>query len=218
MPNLEELRLGWYGHAASYHLAKVQFSKLPNLRHLDLSGIAFTNEDRQFPPNLEYLRFHAGGANWNFPSPNPGPLLGNLKSLIFSDINWVCDLSLQWFLDNTTSTLNTLWLDSCLNIGRSLRDIIERGYFNNLTELSLSRLPMVDDSLVQLLLTYMSRVKVLHLSYTEITGRAIKMLADARTSGEDNTAKMERVFVKGCDDVSSDAVAYGRARGIEIFT
>lgn len=219
LPNLEELRLGWYGYAADYHHARVQFSKLPNLRRLDLSGIAFTNEDRQYPPNLEYLRFHAGGANWNFISPNPGPLLPRLKSLVFSDINWVCDLSLLWYLDNTSSAaLDTLWLDSCLNIGSCLREIAERGYFSHLTELSVSRIPVVDDALVQVLLAYMSRVKVLHLSYTGITGRAVKMLADARVSGEDKAGKVERVFLRGCEDVSFDAVVYGRARGVEIFT
>ena len=63
----------------------------------------------------------------------------------------------------------------------------------------------------------LSNLKVIHLSYTAVTGRAIKMLADARFSG-DKTTHIDRIYVRGCESVSSDAVAYGRNRGVEIFT
>ena len=63
----------------------------------------------------------------------------------------------------------------------------------------------------------MSDLKVVHLSYSAVTGRAIKMLADARFSG-DKMAHIDRIYVKGCENVSSDAIVYGRASGVEIFT
>lgn len=194
----------------------MQFRKFPNLRHLDLSGIAFTNEGQDFPPNMEYLRFHTGVASWDFLMPDLD-LFKNLKTLIFNDVNWIRPLSLQKILSNTTSTLSILSLDSCVNMGLGLRECTERGYFDHLTELSLSRLSKVDDDLLQMLLVRMYQVKALHLSYTAVTGRTVKMLADARVSEENKAAKVGRVFLKGCESVSSDAVAYGRARGLEVF-
>ena len=194
----------------------MRFRKFPNLRHLDLGGIAFANENQDFPPNMEYLRFHTGVTNWDFLMPDLN-LLKNLKTLIFNDVNWLRPLSLQNILSNTTSTLSILSLDSCVNMGLGLRDCTERGCFDHLAELSLSRLSKVDDDLLQILLVRMDQVKALHLSYTAVTGRTVKMLADARTSEENKTARVERVWLKGCESVSSDAVAYGRARGLEVF-
>lgn len=135
---------------------------------------------------------------------------------MFSDVNWLLPLTLKWFIDNTNGSLRVLWLDSCLKIGSELGELIQAGYFNNLTELNLSRVPKVGDNVLDLIVANMPDLKVIYLSYTAITGRAIKMLADARMSDE-NTTKVDRIYIKGCEDVSSDAVAYGKARGIEIF-
>lgn len=209
------MRLDWYGHAFQYHRLKLESKRFPRLHRLELSGVFLTNGDQEFPPNLEHLRFHAGVANFDFPFPS-GPLLTNLKTLMFSDVNWLLPLTLKWFIDNTNGSLRVLWLDSCLKIGSELGELIQAGYFNNLTELNLSRVPKVGDNVLDLIVANMPDLKVIYLSYTAITGRAIKMLADARMSDE-NTTKVDRIYIKGCEDVSSDAVAYGKARGIEIF-
>lgn len=195
----------------------MQFRKFPNLHHLDLSGITFTNENQDFPPNLEYLRFHTGVTNWDFLMPDLN-LLKNLKTLIFSDVNWLRPSSLQTILSNTSSELSILSLDSCVNMGLGLRDCTERGCFDHLTELSLSRLSKVDDDLLRTLLDRVDQMKTLHLSYTAVTGRTVKILADARASEKDGSLKIERIFLKGCESVSSDAVAYGRAKGLEVYT
>lgn len=146
-----------------------------------------------------------------------GPLLSNLKILLFSDVNWLITETLEWFLRNTDTSLRVLGIDSCLGVSNGVGDFIKNGHFTNLTELNLSRLPGVDDRVIDLLLANLSDLKVLHLSYTAVTGRVIKRLADARFSG-DKTTHIERIYVKGCESVSSDAVAYGRARGVEIFS
>lgn len=194
----------------------MQSRKFPNLRHLDLSGIAFTNEDKDFPSNLEYLRFHTGVTNRDFLMPGLN-VLKNLKTLIFNDVNWLHPSTLQTILSNTGSVLSILSLDSCVNMGLGLRDCTERGCFDHLTELSLSRLSKVDDDLLRMLLDRVDQMKTLHLSYTAVTGRTVKMLADSRASEETKSPKVERVFLKSCESVSSDAVAYGRAKGLEVY-
>lgn len=216
IPNLEELRLDWYGDAPRSHRLSFESNKIPNLRSLDLSGAIFQNTDEAFPPNLKFLRFHAGTANFTFPNPT-GPLLPNLKTLLFSDVKWLIPETLEWFLRNTDTSLRVLSLDSCLGVSNGVGDFIKNGHFANLVELNLSRLPGIDDRVIDLLPANMSDLKVVHLSYSAITGRAIKMLADARFSG-DKTAHIDRLYVKGCESVSSDAIAYGRASGVEIFT
>lgn len=217
MHNLEELRLDWYGAASHYHRLDMAFDKVPRLRRLDLSGVIFSNVDQNVPPNLEFLRFHAGIANLNFPSP-PGPLFQNLKTLIFSDVTWLIDMSLRWFLDNTSSALRILWVDSCLGIANSLGDLIKNGYLNNLTELNISRIRKIDDNTAKLILGNMLELNVFYLSFTAVTGRTVKLFADALASEDTTTAKVERLHLRGCEAVSSDAVAYGRQRGIDIFT
>lgn len=217
MHNLEELRLDWYGAASHYHRLDLAFDKVPHLRRLDLRGVIFSNIGQEVPPNLEFLRFHTGIANLNFPSP-PGPLFQNLKTLIFSDVTWLIDMSLRWFLDNTSFALRVLWLDSCLGIANPLGDLIKSGYFNNLTELNVSRIRKVDDTVAKLILENMLELKVLYLSFTAVTGRTVKMFADALASEDTTTTKIERLHLSGCEAVSSGAVTYGRERGIDIFT
>lgn len=168
------------------------------------------------PPNLEFLRFNAGTANFTFSNP-VGPLLPNLKTLLLSDVKWVIPETLEWFLTNTETSLRVLGLDSCFRLNNGVGDLIQNERFANLTELNLSRLPGVDDRVIDLVLANMSNLKVVHLSYTSVTGRSVKLLADARFSG-DKTTQIDRIYLKGCESVSSDAVAYGRARGVEIFT
>lgn len=188
----------------------------PRLRRLDVSGHSFSNTDGYFPPDLEYLRIHACVADIDVES-FPGPHLANLKTLVLSDVNWLRARNLKQLISNTDGSLRALWLDSCMWVGNELNEVIQ-GYFGNITELSLSRVPKVEDALVGYIVAFMPDLKVLHLSYTDISGRAIKMLADARVTGDEKRTRVDRLYVKGCEGVSSDAVAYGRARGIEVFT
>jgi len=188
----------------------------PRLRRLDISGHSFSNADGHFPSDLEYLRIHACVADIDVDS-FPGPHLANLKTLVLSDVNWLHARNLKQLISNTDGSLRALWLDSCMWVGNELNEIMQ-DYFDNITELSLSRVPKVGDTLVDHVVTFMPDLKVLYLSYTDISGRAIKMLADARMTGDEKRTRIDRLYVKGCEGVSSDAVAYGRARGIEIFT
>lgn len=188
----------------------------PRLRRLDVSGHSFSNADGYFPPDLEYLRIHACVADIDVES-FPGPHLANLKTLVLSDVNWLHARNLKQLVSNTDGSLRVLWLDSCMWVANELSEVMQ-GYFGDITELSLSRVPKVGDALVGCIVTFMPDLKILHLSYTDVSGRAIKMLADARMTGDEKKTRIDRLYVKGCEGVSSDAVAYGRTRGIEIFT
>ena len=76
----------------------------------------------------------------------------------------------------------------------------------------------VDDVGARRIFTLLLDLKVLNLSYTQITGVTIRLFADARTSESAEGARLDRLVVRGCEGVSSDAVAYGRERGLEVIT
>lgn len=87
-----------------------------------------------------------------------------------------------------------------------------------MTELSVTHMRGVDDVGSRRIFTLLLDLKVLNLSYTQITGVTIRLFADARTSDSREGAKLDRLIVRGCEGVSSDAIAYGRERGLDVIT
>lgn len=86
-----------------------------------------------------------------------------------------------------------------------------------LTELSISQMRDVDDNYARYLYQLLPELKVLNLSYTQITGVAIRAFADARVGISSKGPRLDRISVRGCEDVSSDAVTYGRQKGLEVI-
>lgn len=188
------------------------------LRRLNLSGVRF---DGNFglPSSIESILIRRGTGVGEFPFSIDRPIeLPNLKTLVLSDIPWVTIGTLQVFFVELEAPIRILHIDSCFNIrGTQLEMLTGSSNFNALVELNVSHISALDDRLIARLTSKMSGLKVLNLSYTAITGCTVKMLADARSS-EENIAKVDRIFAKGCEELSSDAVSYARAKGIDIFT
>lgn len=217
VPNLEELRLSWNPtvyQTNPFRLYPMGFSRL---RRFDISGL-FAGFTFDLPPTIEHVRVH-GGAGLGQPPFAFNRPLPNLQTLILEDTPWVTLGKIGLFLEQAKAPLRVLHLDSCVNIwGSDLTSLRMYDNFNALTELSIYGMRSVNDEVTVTLTSKMSDLKVLNLSCTHITGCTIKMFADLRASNEDGKPRIDRLYVKGCDEVSSDAVVYGRAKGIEIFT
>lgn len=86
-----------------------------------------------------------------------------------------------------------------------------------LTEVGVACMADMDDINVAHLWAKLPNLKVLDLSQTRITGCTIRMFADIRAE-EAGAAKLDTLIIKGCDDVSRDAIDYGRQMGLKIVT
>lgn len=219
IPNLEELRLD--SDTESFEALPFIFRPdiFPRLRLLDLNGLCI-GRGHGLPPTLEHIRVRGGLGVSEFPFAIDAPVeLPNLRTLVLNDIPWATARTISLVLGEGQAPLRVLHLDSCFKLqGPDLLSLKGIGSFSTLTELNINCLWRVDDSLVSSLIGNMSKLKVLHLSQTRITGCTVKLLADLRTYDGNDKPKIERLYMKDCEDVSSDAIAYGRAKGIKIFT
>ncbi|KAJ5128369.1 hypothetical protein N7526_006535 [Penicillium atrosanguineum] len=199
-PNLEELRLDWdpprYQQIFTQHYEGV-LSAAPPLEYLRIVG------GKSTPMVLDALESN----------------LPNLNTVIFLDAGFVTGEILATFLIGTQAPIQTVLIDECFNVSAAdLKAILAMKHHNpnfKLSELSLSHTRDVNDAFVRFIFEMAPDVKVLNLSHTRITGVTIRMCADARTTTDG--VKLDRLFVRGCEDVSSDAVAYGRERGLEVI-
>lgn len=175
------------------------------------------------PASVEYLHLREGpGAVFEIDLPDKR--LPNLHTLIFNDCRWLCTAVLATFLFIAEPPLRILRVEECFNIHmEDLRPVLKDELPHNqqiskITELGLVHVSGVDDEVARELFTMFPELKVLDLTRTEITGITIRMFADARASGSDEGANLDFLIVRCCDDISSDAVAYGRERGLEVIT
>ncbi|KAB8227434.1 Leucine Rich Repeat domain protein [Aspergillus alliaceus] len=189
---------------------------LTRLRRLDLSGI-YISDEFALPPSLEYLRICGGAATDEFPFSNQRPVeFHKLSTIMFVDVPWVSNNTMLIFLLEAKAPLKVLHVESCFRIrGTAFWDSLCE-HANELTELNVSSVLGINDTFSSRIIEEMSALKVINVSYTDITGISIKKFADARAS-KANVMKVERIYAKGCEHVSSDAVAYGRTSGIEII-
>ncbi|KAI3293695.1 hypothetical protein DTO002I6_4641 [Penicillium roqueforti] len=229
-PNLEELRLVWDpARSQSYRFDPVkEEEQLPPLRILDLRGAAVQHNFYSIlPTSLETLRLFSGsieashlGGNLLTPGENELP---NLKTLVFNDTPWVNRSTLSLFLLHSKAPLRTLHVNLCHNIkSEELFNVLNDSNGANpelkeLTDVGVACMAGMDDTSVKSLWVTLPNLKILDLSQTRITGCTIRMFADTWTEGP-ATAKLEGLIIKGCDDVSRDAIDYGRQMGLKIVT
>ncbi|KAJ5804358.1 uncharacterized protein N7518_000661 [Penicillium psychrosexuale] len=229
-PNLEELRLVWDpARSQSYRFDPVKEEEhLPPLRILDLRGAAVQHSFYSIlPTSLETLRLFSGsieashhGGNLLTPGENELP---NLKTLVFNDTPWVNRSTLSLFLLHSKAPLRTLHVNLCHNIkSEDFLNVLNDSNGANpelkeLTDVGVTCMAGMDDTSVKSLWTTLPNLKILDLSQTRITGCTIRMFADTWNEGP-ATAKLEGLIIKGCDDVSRDAIDYGRQMGLKIVT
>ncbi|KAL3465159.1 hypothetical protein BJX64DRAFT_69873 [Aspergillus heterothallicus] len=184
------------------------------LQKLDISGI-YVGGEFALPPSLQFLRIHGGAAIEALPFTlfDDKPLhLPNLETLIFSDVPWVTHVTLMAFVAQAKAPMRVLHVDSCFRITATTLVTLLREYALQLKTLNVAHIMGIDDTTIYFLIERLTALKVLNLSYTDITGVTLKMLADTQVT--DAKAHVDCVHIKGCEGVSSDAIDYGRSRGL----
>lgn len=224
LPSLEELRLSWNPQIFTPYRLNFDVNELSRLRRLDLSGM-YVGAEFGLPSSLEYLRIRGGTGlvggslvQREFPFVYKEPFeLPNLHTLILTDVPWATGYTVRHFCTIAQAPLKVLHLDSCFRItGAQIAELVRMDSLSDLQELNISHIAGTDDKSAAVIIGALPSLKVVHLSYTRISGCTIKAFADARSS-DDSVAKVDRIYAKFCDEVSSDAVAYGRSRGVEII-
>ncbi|KAL3469440.1 hypothetical protein BJX99DRAFT_73027 [Aspergillus californicus] len=220
--NLTELRLNSNPQVFVPYPPSFNPLDLPKLQKLDMSGL-FIGGDFGLPSGLQFLRIRGGAALEALPFAiaEKEPLrLPNLSTLILSDVPWVTHSTLRSLLVDANPPLSVLHIDSCLRLsGVSLLHLLgENASKLRLNTLNIAHTMGIGDTEVANLLAELRTLKVLNLSYTNITGVILKMCAEARMTGADDMANLDCVYVKGCERVSLDAREYGRSRGLVIVT
>ncbi|KAL2830097.1 hypothetical protein BJY01DRAFT_261042 [Aspergillus pseudoustus] len=216
LSNLTELRLHSNPQIFVPYPPSFNPADFPRLQKLDMSGI-YVGGEFALPSSLQFLRIQGGAAIEALPFAllDDKPLhLPNLETLVFSDVPWVTHVTLMAFMAQAKAPMRVLHVDSCLRITATTLVTLLREYVLQLETLNVAHLMGVDDTTIYFLIERLTALKVLNLSYTDITGVTLKMLVDAHET--DAKAHVECVYVKGCEGISSDAIDYGRARGLAI--
>lgn len=195
---------------------------LPPLRHLELRGISpDTFLLAYLPTSLETLIL-SGGPSRPSPITRVPKTFPNLHTLIFSDTGWLSALSLWTLIIELQPPVRKLCLDQCFNLPwHALINIIDERARNpnlaRLEELTITHVRTIDDVYTNVLLDAFPNLTFLDLSYTGITGCTIRTIADLRKSDSAKGPKIDRLIVRGCEGISSDAVAYGREKGLDVL-
>ncbi|KAJ5225063.1 hypothetical protein N7468_006288 [Penicillium chermesinum] len=216
-PRLEELRLDWSPPKMSQNafVDSDPFTSLdpddvppslPPLRCLELRGLVPGRQALQLlPGKIESFRYEQ-----QFPA---------LHSLVINDAGWFTVGTLVHFLSTFKPTLRTLSLDACPRFKPTdfhWDDFAGTPELQYLTDLSLASFRDIEDKYATKLFEFFSDLKSLNLSSTEITGLTIRKFADARNSDSHAVPKLDRLIVKNCERISSDAVLYGREKGLDV--
>ncbi|KAJ5096322.1 hypothetical protein NUU61_005678 [Penicillium alfredii] len=227
-PNLEELVLSWCPERYMPYVFKPVSpslsARLPPLRRIDFRGVTpGPNFLSVLPSTLEELHVQGGGSISPFLEIDATKTLPNLTSLVLKDLRWL-DWQVFWALAvNSKAPLRALQIDACFNVNVGLfpRTMDEMVTVNpdlkSLNHLSLVNMPDVTTDYVGELIEGFTKLKILDLSHTKITGFLVRVLADRRTDPNWNGAILEHVVVRGCESVSSDVVPYAEARGLHVY-
>ncbi|KAJ5565333.1 hypothetical protein N7513_001575 [Penicillium frequentans] len=195
---------------------------LPPLRHLELRGISPDTFLLAYLPNSLESLILSGGPSRPSPITRVPKTFPNLHTLIFSDTGWLSALSLWTLIIELQPPVRKLCLDQCFNLPwHALINIIDERARNpnlaKLEELTITHVRTIDDVYTNVLLDAFPNLTFLDLSYTGITGCTIRTIADLRTSDSAKGPKIDRLIVRGCEGISSDAVAYGREKGLDVL-
>lgn len=229
-PSLEELRLIWYpALSESFRFDPILEGKsLPPLRELDLRGAVLQPSFfLTLPPSLETLRLDSGSIERvHYGSPQSFAMgeneLPNLKTLIINDAPWATPENLSLFLFHSKAPIRALSVNACLGI--LSEDIIyllsdpegANPELHNITEIGAAGMMGMNDKTAERLWAKLPNLKILDLSQTIITGCTIRMLAHSRDE-ETGRPKLEKLIISRCENVSRDAIDYGRERGLKII-
>lgn len=188
------------------------FRVIPKLQILDITN----NQNIIFPRLPPSLR------NLDLSSCVPSPLrddssltnimdssLPEMKRLSLSNYHSMEPTQLRALLGEGKGKLELLNLKNCNFQAQDIKSLIQEGFLENVTQLSLAGLP-ANDACVEHLATNLHHLKFLDLAATRVTGVGVKALVLRPC------VKLERLNLLQCSSVSVDAVTFARSCGIHI--
>ncbi|KAJ5180841.1 hypothetical protein N7492_004051 [Penicillium capsulatum] len=197
--------------------------RFPPLRRLELQGVALGPDFVPLlPENINYLHVSESAANGPGPLP-PTTNFPKLHSLLFDDCRWLTPRMLDAFFLASSPTITTLRIAECSKIDADdvehmLKQPLEHEQrFQSLSNLALVHTAGFDDNKSRLVLKICHGLKMLNLSRNPITGITVRLFADALASS-DQVAKLDYLVIRQCEDVSWDAIQYGRTKGLQVIT
>lgn len=240
VPKLEELRLECpkVGPTPAFNLSMERLRYGTSLRILTLWRVALVGPV-VFPPNLEHLSLVYCRRSTPI-SENDATLEGvrlppKLKSLVLANVNFIKD---QGFYNLLTSlpepTLEMLRVEQYFDVQRHhLISLVQNSrVLRNLKHLWVEGMYTLCDRDLAALLPQLPNLRELHIPNTSITGVSIRTIVELRTferarrenveSGEIDDDERERrpfletLTIQGCENLSEDAVQFGRSMGLKI--
>jgi F-box/TPR repeat protein Pof3 len=226
VPKLEELRLATTLDVDTrpFHRMIVCLNDVchPNLRTLEICNMNIYGT-WAFPETIEHLRLVDCHRHIFTPDCRVPPRLPNLKSLTISQYQWIDMEQVLRILQANDGALETLRLESCDNIRAIDVPLLasQTRAIRNLKTLHLHGMGLyvLGDGIMLYFLGNTPKLEELHVPNTGVTGSIIKRIllyADGRDNHRD-FPRLKLLNLKGCGDVSSEALEWGRARGLKIM-
>ncbi|KAL4878283.1 hypothetical protein BJY04DRAFT_196144 [Aspergillus karnatakaensis] len=233
LPNLKKLDISGLYMSGDFGLPPtLEFLRIRGGAAAEALPFAFTTPD---PDPYTEIAGTESAASGNVDSQNQPPFhLPALTTLILSDVPWATPLTLASFLLSTKPTLRILHIDSCFRVTAiAFIEILRQFEYGSgrgfkIETLNLAHIMGVDDASVSMVVMILEGLRVLNISFTDVTGVAIKaavgmkrmaLPGDGIAGGLDGPGGgVECVYVKGCENISSDAIDYGRSKGLVIVT
>lgn len=245
LPSLEELslRCGAEDVHCGYFVS-LESLYHPNLRKLSLSYLELFGL-MLLPPKLEYLSIQSCKLHDAADDQVRSFLqLSNLTTLVLDDFSWVTPSRLASLLRPDKSVLRVLEVKNCFKIsGLDIARLAsETRALKGVQTLTLEGMYQLDDATVNQLLESIPELRILNIPYTAVTGVTIKNVVDMRAAEKgrrqkkraedaspqslssddpqpDNDQKplIEILNLKGCENVSLDAIEFGRKQGLTII-
>lgn len=165
------------------------------------------------PSSLQSLDL-TGNYSLNFASPLSQSSikdtnLQDLCSLSLSTTQPICYEDLQTLLEPGRGRLKKF--ESMYHaLETILSSLIQEGYLTEVTELYL-RSSSLDDTTAELLAEKLPRLRDLNIASSKVTGVGVKALV--LKPGD----RLEKLNLTHCTQVSSDAVHYARAKGVNVI-
>ncbi|KKA18526.1 Leucine Rich Repeat domain protein [Rasamsonia emersonii CBS 393.64] len=243
LPNLEELSLRCGAEDVhSGYFVELESLFHPRLRKLSLSYLELIG-NMFLPSTLEHLsiqscKLHDVEDN----TVHSYRQLPNLTTLVLDDFAWVTPSRLASLLSPDKSVLRVLEVKNCFKISGSDIARLASGTraLKGVQTLTLEGMYHLDDATVRQLLESMPELRILNIPHTAVSGVTIKSIVDMRVAEKERRQKkrsensspqssddpqadndrkplIEIVNLKGCENVSLDAIEFGRKQGLTII-
>ncbi|KAM5456460.1 hypothetical protein McanMca71_005555 [Microsporum canis] len=214
MPALEELSILGDDAKILLHDLDTDLSGHPCLREFYITNVTLDAHIKALPKSLECLSMIlVSSSRMPIHSYNFLEGLFNLKELYYHRSSYDIDYMLERYFSalepRSTPILTTLGLSNCQASAGNLVPLMKKGHLCSITDLIISGIIGVDDSITEVMVDTMPNLKRLDMSGTIITGYSIKLLADAPNM------KLEKMALHSTlNPINRDAYEYGKSKGI----